>query len=603
MKTILRLSVAALSVWSVCYGQAVITTVAGNGSLAYSGDGGPATKAGIGIPPDVAVDAAGNIFIVDRNNNRIRKVDTSGTITTFAGNGTSGFSGDGGPAASAALFLPIAVAVDGAGNVYIADAGSNGLRMVNTSGVINQVPIISSSLTRIASPGGMTSDSAGNLYISDENGSAIYKLDKAGVLTTVAGGTFGFAGDGGPATKASLYFPSGVAVDSAGNIYFADRGNNRVRKVDTKGIITTFAGTGTAGFSGDGGPATSAKLGSGLTLPFQGVAVDNAGNVYIADPMNNRVRVVKPSGIISTFAGNGTGFATGSLGNGDGGPPASSSVMQPNGVKVDQAGNVLIADTNHNLIRKVTGVGSASGSAPVISPNGVVNGASFEPGIVANSWVTIQGSGLASKTDNWNNAVVNGALPTSLDGVSVTMGGKPAYIYYISPSQLNVLAPDVPAGPITVTVTTSNGTSAPFTTTASIYGPAFFTWPGNQVVATRTDYSFAVKPGTFAGATTVASKPGEVIVLWATGFGPTSPAAPTGFAVPSDQAYVTSSLPGISINNVPATVYGAALAPGSAGLYQIAIQVPSSIADGDWPIQANIGGVSSPAGTILSVHH
>jgi len=601
MKTVLRLTFAAFAVLSAGYGQGVISTVAGNGTLVYSGDGGPATKAGIGIPPDVAVDGAGNLYIVDRNNNRIRKVDTSGTISTFAGNGTMDSSGDGGPATSAALFLPIAVAVDGAGNVYIADPGE-GLRKVDTAGIINSVPVISSFLSKIASPGGMTVDSAGNVYVSDLNGSAIYKLDKSGVLTTVAGGALGFSGDGGPATKAALYFPAGVALDNAGNIYFADKGNNRVRKVDTKGIITTFAGTGTAGYSGDGGPATAAKLGLNLTAACQGVAVDSAGDVYIADPANNRIRMVNPSGIISTFAGNGTPFATGSLGNGDGGPPASASVMTPYGVRVDSAGNVFIADTGHNSIRKVTGAAKTGGSGPTISANGVVNGASFQPGIVANSWVTIQGAGLAPKTDDWSNSIVNGALPASLDGVSVSMGGKAAYVYYISPGQLNVLAPDVPAGPITVTVTTGGATSAAFASTASAYGPAFFVWPGSQVVATRTDYSYAAKAGTFAGATTVAAKPGDVIVLWATGFGPTNPAAPTGVAVPGDQAYATSSMPSITIDNVSATVYGAALASGSAGLYQIAIQVPLSLANGDWPIQALIGGVLSPAGTILSVH-
>jgi len=232
----------------------------------------------------------------------------------------------------------------------------------------------------------------------------------------------------------------------------------------------------------------------------------------------------------------------------------------------------------------------------------VVNGASFRPGVVANSWVTIQGTGLAPQTDNWSNSIVNGVLPTSLDGVSVTMGGKPAYIYFISPGQLNVLAPDVPAGPITVTVKTPVSTSANFATAGSVYDPAFFLWPGNQVVATRTDYSFAVKPGTFAGATTVAAKPGETIILWATGFGPTTPAAPGGFAVPSDRTYATATLPSINIGNIPATVDGAALASGSAGLYQIAVKVPGSLTDGDWPIQASIGGVQSPAGTILTVH-
>jgi uncharacterized protein (TIGR03437 family) len=239
-------------------------------------------------------------------------------------------------------------------------------------------------------------------------------------------------------------------------------------------------------------------------------------------------------------------------------------------------------------------------SPPVITA--VANGASFKPGVVANSWVTIQGTGLAPKTDDWSNSIVNGALPKSLDGVSVTMGGKPAYVYFISAGQLNVLAPDVPAGPISVTVTTPGGTSASFATTASVYDPAFFLWPGNQAVATRTDFSFATKPGTFAGATTVAAKPGETIILWATGFGPTTPAAPGGFAVPSDRTYATAALPSINIGNIPALVDGAALAPGSAGLYQIAVKVPGSLTDGDWPVQASIGGVQSPIGTILTVH-
>ena len=244
---------------------------------------------------------------------------------------------------------------------------------------------------------------------------------------------------------------------------------------------------------------------------------------------------------------------------------------------------------------------AASIPAPPVVTS-VVNGASFQAGVVANSWVTIQGTGLAPKTDNWNNSIVNGELPTSLDGVKVSMGGKPAYIYFVSPDQLNVLAPDIPAGPINVTVTTAGGTSTAFPATANAYGPAFFAWPGNQAVATRTDYSYAVKPGTFAGATTAAAKPGEIIILWATGFGPTKPGAPGGVAVPSDQTYATATLPSVSIGNIPATVEGAALAPGSAGLYQIAIQVPGSLTNGDWPIQASIGGAPSPAGTILTVH-
>jgi uncharacterized protein (TIGR03437 family) len=148
---------------------------------------------------------------------------------------------------------------------------------------------------------------------------------------------------------------------------------------------------------------------------------------------------------------------------------------------------------------------------------------------------------------------------------------------------------------------TAGGASASFATTATAYGPAFFTWPGNQVVATRTDYSYAVKAGTFAGATTVAAKPGDVLILWATGFGPTIPAAQSGVATPGSGSYPTASAPTVTVNNTPAIVYGAALASGSAGLYQIAIQVPT-LADGDWPIQATIVGIPSPAGTVLSVH-
>jgi len=251
-------------------------------------------------------------------------------------------------------------------------------------------------------------------------------------------------------------------------------------------------------------------------------------------------------------------------------------------------------------VRKVT-TGGGGSAAPSISSNGIVNGASFQAGLVANSWVTILGANLSPVTDTWAKAIVNGALPTSLDGVSASVGGKPAYIYYVSPTQINILAPDVAAGSTQVTVTTPSGTSSTFTVASSIYAPAFFSWPNSQVVATHQDYSFAAKNGTWAGSTTVPAKPGDVIILWGTGFGPTSPAAPIGAQVPSTQTYSTSTAPTVMINNVAATVYGAALAPGFAGLYQVAIQVPSSLADGDWPIVATIGGVSSPSGMLLTV--
>lgn len=237
-------------------------------------------------------------------------------------------------------------------------------------------------------------------------------------------------------------------------------------------------------------------------------------------------------------------------------------------------------------------------SQPVIT--GVVNGASFQPGVASGSWVTITGSNLSSVTATWEKAIVDGRLPTTLEGVSVSLGGKPGYIYYVSPSQINLQAPDLDPGVVTVVVTTPTGTGT-VTTTAAQTAPAMFLWAGKYVVATRQDYSLAVKNGTFTGNTTVPAKPGDVIVLWGTGFGPTKPVVPAGIPVPSDKLYPTASDVTVTVNNIPALVYGSALSPESAGLYQVAIQIPTSAADGDWPIQATIGGVKSPASALITV--
>jgi uncharacterized protein (TIGR03437 family) len=221
----------------------------------------------------------------------------------------------------------------------------------------------------------------------------------------------------------------------------------------------------------------------------------------------------------------------------------------------------------------------------------MANGASFQPlgYIISNSWATIQGSNLAPTTNNWNDSIVDGKLPTTLDGVSVTIGGKSAYVCYVSPDQINFLAPNVEtSGPVQVTLSNSAGSTAAIVQ-AYTYGPVFFSWPGSQVVASRQDFSLVAKEGTFAGAATVPAKPGEVIILWGIGSGPTTPAPPTGVQVPSDRTYSASTPPRVSINKIPATVIGAALAPGFAGLYQVAIYVPASLADGDWPVSAAIG--------------
>lgn len=592
MKTILVFGMAL----SVCFGQGgVISTVAGSTAEGFAGDGGPATSARLSLPTPIIMDRAGNLYIGDYSNDRVRKVTPDGTISTFAGTGTLGYSGDGGPAAQAKLFYPNGLAIDSAGNLYIADQGNDAIRKVTPAGVISTVA--PSPGSKLSAADSVALDAAGNIYTAGADG--IIKVDSSGNQTLIAGGVLGFSGDGGPAKSAALKSPTGIVIDASGNLYFADGGNNRIRKIDKSGIITTFAGVGTSGYSGDGGPATQAQIHL-AGAPSVGLALDSAGNLYFADWGNNRIRMINPAGVITTFAGGGGIQLQRDNPWGDGQPATKANLSQPRGVFVDSSGNVYIADTGHSQVRKVTaGSGSAGSTAPSISANGIVNAASLAAGITANSWITILGTNLALDTNDWSNAVVNGKLPTSLDGVSVSVGGMPAYVYYVSPNQINALAPDIPPGPVTVTVTTPNGTTAPVSATAGVYGPAFFLWPGNQPVATRPDYSFAVNPGTFS-VVTAAAKPGEVIILWGTGFGPTNPAAPVGISTPATQVYSTMTLPTVTLGSTQLQVLGAALTPGSAGLYQIAVQLPD-VADGTYPIQASIGGAQSPASARLSI--
>ena len=346
----------------------IITTFAGSGSpnsYNFGGDGGPATQASLSDPAGLAVDRAGNVYIADGLNNRVRKVDTAGTITSVAGNGQSQFSGDGGPATSAGLAQPTGLAFDADGNLYIADTGNQRVRMVDAGGTI----------TTIAGGGGqgclqqgsaigdvfmlprqLVIDGKGNVLVADQWCNAVRKITQDGTISTVAGSLQGFSGDGGPAISASLYFPWGVALDSNGNVYIGDTLNQRIRKVDAGGIITTFAGSGLTNFSGDGGLATSA----GLDYPYA-VALDQAGNLYVADSNNNRVRKVTGAGTISTFAGTGTaGYS------GDGGPATQAELDSPEGVAVDSAGNVYIADQNNQSVRRV----AANGTITTYAGNG-----------------------------------------------------------------------------------------------------------------------------------------------------------------------------------------------------------------------------------------
>ena len=335
-----------------------ISTVAGTGEFGVSGDGGPAVQARLSRPNDVAVDGAGNVFIADRDNFRIRKVDSAGTISTVAGTGVQGYSGDGGPAIDARLWSPSSVAVDGAGNLFFADSGNDRIRKVGAAGTITTVagtgefgdggPAVNARLYR---PSGVAVDGTGNVFIADSFNDRIRKVDATGTISTVAGtGRSGFGGDGSPAVNARLYRPSGVAVDGAGNLFIADSFNDRIRKMDTSGTISTVAGTERSGFGGDGASAVQARL----SHPND-VAVDGAGNLFIADSFNNRIRKVDSAGVISTVAGTGrSGFS------GDGASAVQARLSRPSGVAVDGAGNLFIADMGNNRIRKVDATGTIS---------------------------------------------------------------------------------------------------------------------------------------------------------------------------------------------------------------------------------------------------
>jgi sugar lactone lactonase YvrE len=400
----------------------VMTTVAGSGRRGFSGDGGPATRASLNRPNRVAVDRQGALYVADVGNHRIRKIDTNGTITTVAGNGRAGFSGDGGPATRASLDEPWDVAVSDQGTLYIADTNNSRVRAVAPNGVITTIgggisdaeftgdggPATSALLDLGYLRSGIALDGGGALYITEEFGrvrkvdrngiitsvarvpnvrsfcgiavdmaGAIYlasdgrirKIDTQGTITPVAGnGTFRASGDGGPATSAGMSI-WGIAVDRTGALFIAENGNNRVRKVDANGIITTVAGNGTDGSSGDGGPATAASVGSPSA-----VAVDGDGVLYIAQsgPIS-RIRKVDRNGVISTVAGDGTaGFS------GDGGPATSASLNLPVAVAVDGSGNIYIAEVGR--VRKV----DASGIITTVAGDGTAGfGGDGGPGIAA----------------------------------------------------------------------------------------------------------------------------------------------------------------------------------------------------------------------------
>jgi trimeric autotransporter adhesin len=318
----------------------------------------PTNGVALNTPFAIAVDKWGNLYIADTLNNIIREVDSSGTISTVAGNGKAKYAGDRGRATSASLNHPVGIAVDAAGNLYISDEGNFVVRKVNADRVITTVAGNgtsgysgdggSATKAQIAGALGIAVDRAGDIYIADTGNCVIRKVDTKGKITTVAGdGVAAYGGDGGPATLASLRYPTDVALDSAGNLYIADYFNGYVRMMDTFHIISTVAGSGVQAYSGDN---ARAKLAS-LHGPVR-VALDSAGNLYIETNGDSRIRQLNTKHMLNTVAGNGTYGDSG-----DGGPATSASLKAPYGMAIDGKDNLYIADTGNNRIRMVAGVG------------------------------------------------------------------------------------------------------------------------------------------------------------------------------------------------------------------------------------------------------
>jgi len=432
----------------------IISTIAGTGTPGYSGDGGPAVSATFNFPFGIAIDNARNIYIADHENNVIRKINSAGVVSTFAGTGAVGYSGDGGPATAANLNGPNSVTIDIAGNIYFSDFHNNVVRKVNTAGIITTVvgngtggysgdggPATSAGL----SPYGIAIDHNNNLFIADIFNSVVRKVNSAGIISTMAGtGTVGYSGDGGPATAAQLNYVYGIAVDNSGLVYVVDYGNNVIRQIDCSNIIHTIAGNGMRGYSGDGGPATSAQLNP------QGIAVDGGGNLYIADHGSHIVRKVNSLGVISTAAGNGTpGYS------GDGGLATAAQLADLYGLAADQAGNLYICDNFYSVVRMVTAtIPPPLQLQPLPKDSTICSGGKIDFSVNAGSeynyqWQYNDGSGWTDVTNdnNYSGASTNNlslfGVPPNFNGyqyrcvISNTCG----FLLQSSPSSLTVTPP------------------------------------------------------------------------------------------------------------------------------------------------------------------
>jgi uncharacterized protein (TIGR03437 family) len=554
------------------------------GGASGLGDGGSATAAQLLAPWSVALDAAGNLYIADSGDQRIRKVDTSGQISTEAGTGTAGFAGDNGPASAAQLYSPIGVTVDPFGAIYIADTLNQRIRQISTAGIIDTV--VGTGQTGVGqqglpgtqmplnNPEGVCTDQSGVLYVVDMGNHRVLRAPPGGDVTTAAGnGSQGYSGDGGPAPVAQLNSPSACSVDTAGDLFIADTGNNVIREVTPNGNIVTVAGTGTAGFSGDGGPATSAALNSPA-----GIAVDDNGNLYIADTLNNSIRLVTPDGMIQTIAGG----------------SSNQTIVRPGGLALDGSGDLYFAEPDLDLVAKLVPATAApsgtttTATATSTSSLTAVSAASQIAGPVApGELITIYGTGLGPQTGvAATPESTTGLIPTTAGGTQVQFDGNAAPVLYAQAGQVNVQVPYSVAGETsTSVVVTYNGQQAGAVTLPVVStAPALFTAVANADGSLNSQNQPAA--------------PNGIITLYATGQGVSTGTNVSGQPAAAPYAPPAASVV-LTVAGLPAGVLFAGSAPGLVGVMQINARIPGGfVSSGQNSVVLTVGGVSSPAITI-----
>jgi uncharacterized protein (TIGR03437 family) len=567
----------------------IIQTIAGDGYLHAVGDGNSASAALLLRPSGVALDPAGNLYIADSGTERIRIVAPSGIISTFAGTGIAGYDHDLVPAAAAELNSPMGVSAGPSGALFIADTENHLVRRVSGAAISTfagtgdsgaGVEGMAPQLTQLRQPRAVCANAAGTVYIVDTSNHRVLSVGPGALVATVAGnGTPGDTGDGGPARLAQLNQPGACAVDSAGNLFLADTLNHRIRKVTPAGIISTVAGTGKADIAVDEVAATVSPLNSP-----QGVAVDSGGNLFVSDTANNRVREVTADGVIHTIGGQGSaGFA------GDGAAGSAAQINTPLGLLVDSAGNVYFADSANNRIRRLLPAASVP-SNPVADPLttlAVVNAASLAQGPVApGESVTIYGTAIGPDTGVAGTLLSTGLFGTLLGGAEVRFDGVPAPLFYAQAGQINAQVPYTVAGASSTHVELfyQNQPAGSMDVAVAAAAPGLFPAVVNQ-------------DGSTNSRTAPASR-GTVVTLYATGDGLTNGANIAG--LPAAPPYATPAARiTLSIGGVNAQLLYAGSAPGLVGLLQINAVVPGSfVPPGQAMVTLTVGAVTSP---VLSI--